>query len=93
MRILIIGASKGTGALAAAAALERGHEVTAFARNPQNLQLEHAKLTRQKGDFHDQSSVEPAVKGHDAVLITASSPSPRWESATAVRCSTSSWTS
>jgi putative NADH-flavin reductase len=72
MRILIIGASKGTGALAVKAALERGHEVTAFARSPERLGLEHPKLTKVKGDFHNNEDVERAVPGHDAVIVTAS---------------------
>ncbi|WP_394842064.1 hypothetical protein LZC95_33925 [Pendulispora brunnea] len=45
MRILIVGASKGTGALAVEAALARGHEVTAFARSAEKLAIEHPKLT------------------------------------------------
>jgi uncharacterized protein YbjT (DUF2867 family) len=72
MRILIIGASKGTGALAAKAALERGHEVTAFARSPERLRLEHPSLTKMKGDFHDHEDVARAVPGHAAVIVTAS---------------------
>src|ERR1700733_14308408 len=72
MRILIIGASKGTGALAVEAALERGHEVTAFARTPERLALEHPKLTKLKGDFHRNEDVQRAVPGHDAVIVPAS---------------------
>jgi len=72
MRILIIGASHGTGAEAAKNALERGHTVTAFARSPQKLVLEHPHLTRLQGDFHQADSVAKAVPGHDAVIITAS---------------------
>ncbi len=75
MRLLVIGASQGTGALAVRAALDRGHEVTAFARSPDKLKLDHAKLTRRAGDFHQQASVEAAVPGHDALLITASATS------------------
>jgi uncharacterized protein YbjT (DUF2867 family) len=41
MRILVIGASQGTGALAARAALARGHDVTAFARSPEKLGDQH----------------------------------------------------
>jgi uncharacterized protein YbjT (DUF2867 family) len=75
MRIVVIGASQGTGALAVRTALERGHSVTAFARSPEKLVLEHPKLTRLKGDFHQRSSVEEAVRGQDAVIVTASSTS------------------
>ena len=72
MRILVVGASQGTGARAVQVALDRGHEVTAFARSPQRLAIEHPKLTKRVGDFHDQASVAAAVPGHDAVIITAS---------------------
>jgi uncharacterized protein YbjT (DUF2867 family) len=72
VRILVVGASQGTGALTVAAALERGHDVTAFARSPQKLTLEHPRLTRRPGDFHDHASVDGAVQGHEAVIITAS---------------------
>ncbi|MEO5968806.1 MAG: SDR family oxidoreductase [Bdellovibrionia bacterium] len=72
MKILVVGGSQGTGALAVQVALRRGHEVTCFARNPNKLILEHAKLKRLKGNFHDKASVADAVKGHDAVIITAS---------------------
>ncbi|WP_164001767.1 NAD(P)-dependent oxidoreductase [Pyxidicoccus caerfyrddinensis] len=75
MRIVVIGASQGTGALAVRTALERGHSVTAFARSPEKLVLEHPKLTRLKGDFHQRSSVDEAVRGQDAVIVTASSTS------------------
>ena len=75
MKILVIGASQGTGALSVRAALDKGHEVTAFARSPQKLVLDHPKLTRRVGDFHDPASVEAAVPGHDAVIITASATS------------------
>ncbi len=73
MKILVVGASQGTGALAVKEALARGHRVTAFARSPQKLGFEHAQLTLLKGNFHDAKSVDQAVSGHDAVLLTASS--------------------
>ena len=73
MRILVIGASQGTGALVVEEALKRGHEVTAFARNPSKLHLEHPKLKKIQGDFHQAASVASAIQGQDAVVITASS--------------------
>lgn len=69
MRILVIGASQGTGALA------KGHDVTAFARSPDKLALEDPRLRKATGDFHRASSVDAAVPGHDAVIITASATS------------------
>lgn len=72
MRILVIGASQGTGALAVEEALRRGHDVTAFARSPERLTLSSSHLTRTVGDFHTLASVKGAVPGHDAVIITAS---------------------
>lgn len=77
MKILVVGASQGTGALCVKQALERGHAVTAFARKPERLVLEHSKLARLAGDFHDAPAVSRAVKGHDAVVVTASSSSLR----------------
>jgi putative NADH-flavin reductase len=75
MKISIIGASQGTGALAVKNALDRGHLVTAFARTPERLGIEHANLTLLKGDFHQPQSVSDAVRGQDALIITASSTS------------------
>ncbi len=72
MRILIVGGSHGTGALAVVRALERGHEVTALARTPQRLSVEHPKLVKLAGDFHRPELVQSAVRGHDAVIVTAS---------------------
>src|SRR5262249_43493640 len=51
------------------------HEVAAFARSPQKLALEHARLARIAGDFHDRASVEAAVRGREAVIVTASASS------------------
>ncbi|MEP7049708.1 MAG: NAD(P)H-binding protein [Pseudomonadota bacterium] len=75
MKILVIGASKGTGAEAVKAAVARGQHVTAFARSPQNLAFQHPLLSLRQGDFHQAASVDAAVAGHDAVIITASAAS------------------
>lgn len=75
MNILILGASQGTGALAVRAALDQGHQVTAFARSPQKLAFEHPQLKKVSGDFHQAASVAAAIPGHQAVIITASATS------------------
>ncbi len=75
MKILVLGASQGTGALCVKAALAKGHTVTAFARTPSKLDITHAQLTKVMGDFHDAASVRDAVRDQDAVIICASSTS------------------
>ena len=74
MKILIIGASRGTGLLCVQQALDLGHEVTAFARHPEQIQINHPRLQKMRGDFHDQASIAGAVPGHDTVIITAALP-------------------
>ncbi len=77
MKILVVGASHGTGELCVRQALDRGHEVAAFARTPARLALEHPKLAKLAGDFHDAQAVSRAVEGRDAVVVTASAASLR----------------
>jgi len=68
MRLLIVGATGGTGRQLIAQALERGHTVTALVRNPSKLQLEHPQLKVVQGDVLDYGSVEAAVRGQEAVI-------------------------
>jgi len=68
MNLLIFGATGGTGRAIVAQALEQGHRVTAFARNPDAIKIEHENLIVVQGDILDYASVERAVKGQDAVL-------------------------
>ena len=67
-RLLIVGATGGTGRQLVARALERGHAVTALVRDPAKLGAEHPRLTVIRGDVLDPDSVESAVRGQDAVL-------------------------
>ncbi len=63
MNILVLGASKGTGALCVKSALSLGHSVTAFARTPAKLELTDPKLTKVAGNFHDATAVAAASAG------------------------------
>lgn len=72
MKILVVGASQGTGALSVQAALDKGHEVTAFARSPDKLAISDKRLSKVAGSFHDPEAVNRVVAGHNAVIITAS---------------------
>jgi putative NADH-flavin reductase len=67
-RVLIVGATGGTGRELVAQALERGLAVTALVRDPSRLRVEHPKLTVVQGDVLDAASVDAAVRGQDAVL-------------------------
>ncbi len=70
MKIVIFGATGLTGQQLVQQALELGHEVTAFVRNPQGLQTTHVNFNIFKGDLFDPQIVSAAVKKH-AVVISA----------------------
>jgi uncharacterized protein YbjT (DUF2867 family) len=67
-RVLIVGATGGTGRELVKQALERGYAVTAFARTPARLTVTHPRLTVIQGDVLDPESVATAMRGQEAVL-------------------------
>jgi putative NADH-flavin reductase len=67
-KLLVFGASGGTGREIVRQALARGFQVTAFVRNPSKLGIEHPALTVLQGDVRDAARVASAVQGQDAVL-------------------------
>lgn len=75
MKVIVFGATGTVGSLAVRHMLAAGHNVTAFARTPSNLGIEHANLTLLAGDVLAQEQVDAAVVGHDAVVITLGSKS------------------
>jgi putative NADH-flavin reductase len=68
MNVLIIGATGRTGREIVRQALGQGHVVTAFARNPSDITLQHDHLKIVPGDVLDRGSVEAAVGGQQVVL-------------------------
>jgi uncharacterized protein YbjT (DUF2867 family) len=68
MRILIFGATGATGSHLVDQALERGHRVSAFVRDPLRLTRNDPALLSVAGDVMDPATVEPALQGQDAVL-------------------------
>jgi putative NADH-flavin reductase len=69
MRVIVFGATGGTGREIVKQALERGHDVTAFVRNPAKLGFSHERLSVARGDVMDATSVHAAMPGHDVVLV------------------------
>ena len=70
MKIVVFGASGGTGLKVVEQALEAGHTVTAFVRTPSRISLQHPGLTLFQGDVMDAAAVEKAIAGQDAVVST-----------------------
>jgi putative NADH-flavin reductase len=70
MEIVVFGSTGRTGSAVVAHALDRGHHVTAFARSPQKLGVEHANLRVAVGDAFDAAAVTAALDGADAAIST-----------------------
>ncbi len=68
MKIVVFGATGGTGRAIVEGALARGHVVVAVAQKPDAFPLRHALLTVTKGDVMDAGSLVEPVRGADAVL-------------------------
>jgi putative NADH-flavin reductase len=68
MKLLVFGATGGTGHEIVAQGLDQGHVVTAFVRNLAAITTKHEKLKLAQGDVLDYPSVQAAVQVQDAVL-------------------------
>lgn len=68
MKILVIGATGGTGRCVVENALQAGHEVTAFARTPEKITLQHDRLHIAQGDVLDADTLLHAMLGQQAVI-------------------------
>jgi putative NADH-flavin reductase len=67
MKIALVGATGNVGTRIVAEALDRGHAVTAIARNPAALTPRDG-LTVAVGDAQDPATLAPLLAGHDAVV-------------------------
>lgn len=68
MKIVVFGASRGTGFEIVKQALEAGHVVRAFVRSPSKFPLQHPNLILCEGNALDAAVVEKAIAGQDAVI-------------------------
>jgi putative NADH-flavin reductase len=68
MKLVVLGATGGTGRELVRQAIEHSHSVTAFVRSPERLKPFQDRITVKQGDLLDAAQLEQAIKGHDAVL-------------------------
>jgi uncharacterized protein YbjT (DUF2867 family) len=70
MKVLVVGATGGSGRAAVDGLLLRGHEVTAFSRHATTLEAVGGKLRAVNGDATDPAAVDRVVRGQQAVIVT-----------------------
>jgi putative NADH-flavin reductase len=74
LKLLVIGASRGTGRQVMQQALAAGHTVVALARDPARIDIPNdvpaQQLSVVRGDVLDPSSLAPAMADRDAVIST-----------------------
>lgn len=68
MKLTVFGATGGTGRHLVEQALEQGHDVTAFVRDPDKAEWQNDRLTLVQGDVRAEEAVGEAVRGADAVI-------------------------
>ncbi len=69
-KIFLVGGTGGVGKLFLEMALEQGHEIVLYARNPRKIEIDHPNLTMVKGELNDFQAIRAGVKGCDVCLIT-----------------------
>jgi len=71
MKLLIFGSTGGTGRELVNQALDQGHSITAYARNPAKIEdIQHPNLKVVRGNVLDPIAVKGAVAGQEAVFVT-----------------------
>jgi putative NADH-flavin reductase len=68
MKVVVFGASGRTGSRLLEQGLAKGHQVTAFVRNPERIAAGAPRIRIVQGDVADRAPVEAAIEGQDAVL-------------------------
>ena len=68
MKIFLLGATGPTGQQIVSLALQQGHEITAFVRNPSKLSQNDTRLRTVTGDIFDSEALSNTMKGYDLVI-------------------------
>ncbi len=68
MKLVVLGATGGTGIEIVRQAVAQGHSVTAFVRSPERLKPLAAQITVKQGDLLNSAALADAIQGYEAVL-------------------------
>lgn len=68
MKLVILGATGGTGLEIVRRALERGHSLTALVRSPDRLKPFVGRITVKQGDLLSSVDLQQVIQGHDGVV-------------------------
>jgi putative NADH-flavin reductase len=68
MKLVVLGATGGTGLEIVRQAIEHGHTVTTLVRSPQRLKPFLDRITVKQGDLLSSADLAQIIEGHDAVL-------------------------
>jgi putative NADH-flavin reductase len=68
MKLVVLGATGGTGLEIVRQAIEQGHSVTAFVRSPEPLKHFGNRITIRQGNLLDSAELAKAISGHDAIF-------------------------
>ncbi len=68
MKLIVFGSTGGIGRNIVEQALNAGHHVTAIARNPSALAIQHTNLEIVKGDVFQPATFDKVIQGKNAVL-------------------------
>ena len=68
MKLIVFGSTGGIGRQVVAQALDAGHQVTAVARRPEMLNVQHERLQVVRGDALQLDSFQQALSGQDTVV-------------------------
>lgn len=74
MNIIVFGSNGGIGRNVVEQALAAGHTVTAVARRPESVTLQHPQLVVRRGDVLDPASITPLFAGQEAVVSAVGAP-------------------
>lgn len=68
MNVIVFGSTGGIGRESVRQALDAGHTVTAVARRPNAIEINHPRLTVVKGDAMQPDTLTAPMQGQDAVI-------------------------